>query len=405
MFLSLCSISMQFAGAINFNRNLCIWVRILPVPEKLLTSTRSMFVATDCPVTTLPEFFGDSFCYPCESQSIVGKNYTNSTNFMGTPNNIFDIDRYKPILTQQELHKAVDGYLRNSTNSSTVALTYGYPIGIWNVSQVSNFSSVFDSDRNPLVRAFVEDLSEWDTSSALSMSRMFAGASWFNGNISTWSTGRVMTMHAMFFDAFSFNGDLSRWDTSSCTSMASMFEGSDVFNGNLSSFDTSNVIDMSGMFRSAISFEGKGLTKWNTSAVTTMMAMFEETFSFTADVLSSWDVSRVVDMSEIFQHSNFNGDVSEWDVSNVQLFHYAFSGAGAFNQDISTWNISSAVNLNGMVSELVVSGICNIDALLMTKHLLLRCPLVCSCKRVQSELVRLGSSIQYDACCLRVWNV
>ena len=339
----------QFAGAVSFNVDLCPWVQILPPSDKIMTITRSMFVATKCPVTTfslLTDDYGSAFCYLCSSSAVP----TNTTKEIATPGNIFELE-YIPILTQEELQDAVDEYIQNTTNSSSVAAKYGHPISNWNVSLVTNFSHVFDTHRNPKLVTFVEDLDGWDTSSATAMTRMFAGASWFNGNISTWSTSRVTTMEGMFEDAFTFNGDISQWDTSSCTTMASMFAGADQFNGNLALFDTSNVVDMSDMFSSAISFEGVGLDQWNTSAVANMQGMFEQTFSFTADVLSSWDVSRVVDMSAMFQQSSFNGIIYDWNVTNVVLFNSMFGGAGAFNQDLSPWNVVSAVNFNGMVRD------------------------------------------------------
>ena len=37
--------------------------------------------------------------------------------------------------------------------------------------------------------------------------------------------------------------------------------------------------------------------------------------------------------------TNFNGDISEWDVSNVKNMSYMFTGCSQFNQDISNWNV------------------------------------------------------------------
>lgn len=311
-----------------------------------------MFIATSCPEPVLPgsiDLFGFSFCYVCNSSIIVDEP---NVITIETEPNVFDREGYKPILNQQELHTAVDKYFEDSSNTSSVASMYGYPIRKWNVSLVSNFSRTFDAERNPLAATFTDDVDEWDTSSAVSMSRMFAGASWFNGNLSSWSTDHVTTMESMFQNAFSFNGDLSRWSTSNCTTMASMFEGADQFDGNLSSFDTSKVIDMSCMFCSALSFKGIGLSDWNTSAVTSMKSMFEQTFSITTIDLSSWDVSNVVDMSAIFQHSSFDGDISDWNVEKVETFHSAFGSAGSFNHDISQWNVSSAATFTFMVSQI-----------------------------------------------------
>jgi Mycoplasma protein of unknown function, DUF285 len=306
---------------------------------------------------------GIAFCFPCDDLTEAPTNGTDGNNVFNNANETFGqhetlIGSHGPysILSQQDLYAAVDAYLSDSSNTSEVALTYGYPIGSWNVSQVVNFSCTFDADRNPLAAKFSEDLNKWDTSSALCMSRMFAGASVFNGNISNWFTSRVTSMNAMFLNAYSFNGDLTLWDTSSCTSMASMFQAADLFNGNLVSFNTSRVVDMSSMFASAISFEGTGLQSWDTSAVTSMKALFVETFSFSKrNVLSSWDVSSVVDMAEIFQFSSFDGNISNWNVANVRDFQYAFSGAESFNYNLSPWNVSQVVNFNLMVGAKLLS--------------------------------------------------
>ena len=42
--------------------------------------------------------------------------------------------------------------------------------------------------------------------------------------------------------------------------------------------------------------------------------------------ISKWDVSNVKDMSDMFWVSNFNGDISSWDVSNVKDMSDMFDG-------------------------------------------------------------------------------
>jgi surface protein len=34
--------------------------------------------------------------------------------------------------------------------------------------------------------------------------------------------------------------------------------------------------------------------------------------------ISKWDVSNVEDMSDMFSNSQFTGNISNWDVSNVE---------------------------------------------------------------------------------------
>ena len=42
--------------------------------------------------------------------------------------------------------------------------------------------------------------------------------------------------------------------------------------------------------------------------------------------ISNWDVSNVKDMMYMFCDSKFNGDISNWNVSNVVDMSYMFNG-------------------------------------------------------------------------------
>jgi surface protein len=130
---------------------------------------------------------------------------------------------HKVFATTSELYTAVDEYLRGIGNrTSEVAIDYGYPIGVWDVSQITNFSNVFDSRRNPLVLEFSEDLIGWDTSRATNMEGMFYGAESFGGDLSSWDTSRVTNMKEMMALAQIFNGNVSLWDVSRVETMEGM---------------------------------------------------------------------------------------------------------------------------------------------------------------------------------------
>ena len=47
-------------------------------------------------------------------------------------------------------------------------------------------------------------------------------------------------------------------------------------------------------------------------------------------------------------NTQFNGDVSTWDVSNVVYMENMFENAENFNQDISTWNVLNVTNFYNM---------------------------------------------------------
>jgi len=40
-----------------------------------------------------------------------------------------------------------------------------------------------------------------------------------------------------------------------------------------------------------------------------------------------------------FESTNFNTDISAWDVSNVENMNQMFYQADSFNQNISSWNV------------------------------------------------------------------
>ncbi|MFK7937292.1 MAG: BspA family leucine-rich repeat surface protein [Saprospiraceae bacterium] len=60
------------------------------------------------------------------------------------------------------------------------------------------------------------------------------------------------------------------------------------------------------------------------------------------------DLSQCFRMESMFAGSDFTGDVTDWNVSNVQNFQGCFASCQNFNQDLSDWDVSSANNLREM---------------------------------------------------------
>jgi surface protein len=71
-----------------------------------------------------------------------------------------------------------------------------------------------------------------------------------------------------------------------------------------------------------------------------MSGLFETNSQFNVDI-SNWDVSNVTKMTSMFKGAaSFNQDISCWDVNNVVDMSGMFDGAATFNQDLSGWNVN-----------------------------------------------------------------
>ena len=83
------------------------------------------------------------------------------------------------------------------------------------------------------------------------------------------------------------------------------------------------------------------------SQIKDMSYLFDET-DFNGDI-SKWDVHNVTNMSTMFYEcESFNQDISKWDVHNVTNMKYMFYLCKKFNQDISEWDVSKVKNKDKM---------------------------------------------------------
>ncbi|MCG8697189.1 MAG: BspA family leucine-rich repeat surface protein, partial [Bacteroidales bacterium] len=97
-------------------------------------------------------------------------------------------------------------------------------------------------------------------------------------------------------------------------------------------------------FRSASSFNGD-LSQWDVSNVKSMISTFDGAKSFNSDI-SQWDVSNVSNMNQMFAGAHsFNADISSWDVSSLRNMNRMFFSTPAFNRNIGNWNIGSVTTM------------------------------------------------------------
>jgi len=91
-----------------------------------------------------------------------------------------------------------------------------------------------------------------------------------------------------------------------------------------------------------------GDTDWNrvvTTPVTNMSSLFNGETDFNQDI-SSWDMSNVIFTIGMFEGAtSFNQDIGNWDLSNAINIGEMFKGATSFNQDIGDWDVSNVTNM------------------------------------------------------------
>jgi len=126
----------------------------------------------------------------------------------------------------------------------------------------------------------------------------------------------------------------------------------------LNCIDTSQVTDMSCLFKSYTvevetgnnfgfeleRFRGD-ISEWDVSNVENMDYMFAGSL-FDNDI-SGWNVYRVRSMKGMFAESFFNRDIGEWNVSNVEDMYRMFEKS-RFNKNISDWNVSRVKDMRFM---------------------------------------------------------
>ena len=109
--------------------------------------------------------------------------------------------------------------------------------------------------------------------------------------------------------------------------------------------DIANLTSLEEMFFKASNFN-EDITDWDVGHVKNLRRLFEKT-SFNRDI-GVWDTGSVANMSSMFNGTPFNHDIGSWDTSNVTTMMYMFTNTNQFDQDISRWNTSNVANMAHM---------------------------------------------------------
>jgi len=113
------------------------------------------------------------------------------------------------------------------------------------------------------------------------------------------------------------------------------------------SFLPTNITWAVSMFSGCSNFN-QDLSTWDVSNVGVMSFMFENCSKFNQD-LSKWNVKKVNDMPGMFAGcTSFNQPLNDWNVSGVSGMSAMFYGCKSFNQPLDKWNVKQVTDMRFM---------------------------------------------------------
>ena len=120
---------------------------------------------------------------------------------------------FNPFPDKATLQTAIDAWINDQNSAKEL---YG-DINKWDVSQITDFSSLFEDEDT-----FNSDISNWDVSNGIFFNSMFERTE-FNQDISNWNVSNGTNFLDMFALASDFNQDIGSWDVSNGTNFSQMF--------------------------------------------------------------------------------------------------------------------------------------------------------------------------------------
>ena len=404
------NMSGMFDGAIYFHQDISGWVLHDPVPshfQMVQGAAHSHF-----PCSYLPASIADpsAFCTSAGIWLIPDNDALRDavTGWFGTPSEKLDIIEQYGSIQHWQFEDAVTDMTELFRSSIVGTTTFNDNISAWNMTYVTTTAAMFMGQES-----FNQPIGNWERNGSTmgnvwGMEEMFHNATAFNqpigggggGGVQTiWDTTAVTNMVEMFQNATAFNQDLSNWavnpslttgvenmvlgaahshfpcvhlppsylthgvDTGCTSAGATPIPGNAELIAALqgwwgSSAERDAIIDEYGTIQNwqfgpdvndmSWIFANPGLTAtWPTPRYTG--PPYPPT-DFNDDI-SAWDVSSVTDMSGMFAgQASFNRQIGNWgsNTSNVTDMSWMFMVCTVFNQDLSQWNVSNVTTMEGM---------------------------------------------------------
>ena len=136
---------------------------------------------------------------------------------------------------------------------------------------------------------------------------------------------------------------ISVWDTCLITDMRKLFDAQP--DGHYKVTHNSDEVKDYKYYRENFNDD---ISNWDVSNVEEMYRMFHRCKKFNQP-LNNWDVSKVRSMITTFKDcKDFNQPLNKWNTSNVKRMENMFIGCESFNQDISDWDVSNVYDMEGM---------------------------------------------------------
>lgn len=248
------------------------------------------------------------------------------------------------------------------------AYSFDQDLNGWDVSNVTNLVFTFRNTRTATGITGNWNFNNWNVSNVVNMEGTFyqhapnknedlttygggvitaESAQWYP-IITNWDVSNVTTTYRMFLNFKNIGGiDFSNWNPASLTNARDMFQDATYFTGN--GFTTLNfplLQNIHGTFWATSLGDVDVANLGSSGNLSNIGNCFRNLIGdvFTGIGLEHWDISGCTTLSHTFVNSAetaFNGDVSNWDTSNITSISKAFFGLQGFNRDLSNWDTSS----------------------------------------------------------------